>query len=169
MSAIDTLLERHTAFVAGHEPMELPTEPRLRLAIVSCMDSRLDIFAALGLQIGEAHVIRNAGGIATDDVLRSLALSQQALGTREVLVIQHTRCGLHGLDEDGFADRLRAATGEAAPFPMGAFADLPANVRASVESIRHCPFLPHRDGVRGFVYDVSTSALHEIADRPGVG
>lgn len=169
MSAIDALLERHRVFVTGHEPMELATEPRLRLAIVSCMDSRLDIFAALGLQIGEAHVIRNAGGIATDDVLRSLVLSQQALGTREVMVIQHTRCGLHGLDEADFADRLRDETGEAPPFSMGAFADLPANVRASVESIRHCPFLPHRDGVRGFVCDVSTSALHEIADQPDAG
>jgi carbonic anhydrase len=126
------------------------------------MDARIDLFAALGLELGEVHVIRNAGGIATDDVLRSLVLSQRKLGTREVLLAHHTDCGLHGLDDEQLIAEIEAESGTRPPFTFGGFTDLDASVRESVSRVRSAVFVPHRDAVRGFVYDVATGRLREV-------
>jgi carbonic anhydrase len=126
------------------------------------MDSRLDVFAALGLGDGEAHVLRNAGGVITDDVIRSLAVSQRRLGTREVMLIHHTDCGMSKLTDDGFRSELEQATGVAPAFAIESFTDVDANVRQSVLRVRRSAFLPHRDAVRGFVYDVDSHSLREI-------
>ena len=133
------------------------------------MDSRLDVFAALGLGDGEAHVLRNAGGVITDDVIRSLAISQRKLGTREVMLIHHTDCGMQKITDDGFRAELQEATGVAPAFAIESFADVEADVRQSILRVRRSPFLPHRDGVRGFVYDVDTHRLREVAVDAGGG
>src|SRR5215213_5345643 len=126
------------------------------------MDSRLDVFAALGVGEGEAHVLRNAGGVITDDVIRSLALSQRKLGTREVMLIHHTDCGLEKVTDDGFRAELEQATGVAPSFAIESFDDVEGNVRQSVRRVRRSTFVPHRDVVRGFVYDVDSHRLREI-------
>ena len=140
----------------------LATEPALNLAVVSCMDSRIDLFGLLGLHLGEAHIIRNAGGLVTDDVLPSLTLSQALLGTRQIMVIQHTGCGLHG-EEDVLRARVAQATGEDPPWPLGAFNDIEASVRAQLERLRSAPNLLGGESARGFVYDVDTGELREIS------
>ena len=162
MDTIDELLANNRAFAEPLADRHLDVEPSRRLAIVTCMDSRLDVFAALGLGDGEAHVLRNAGGVVTDDTIRSLALSQRKLGTREVMLIHHTDCGLEKVTDDGFSDELAAAAGVAPEFPIGAFSDVDRAVRESIERVRKSPFLPHRDTVRGFVYDVDTHKLREV-------
>lgn len=162
MAATDELLARNTAFVATHTPQASDPPPRLRLTIVTCMDARLDLCGALGVRPGEAHVLRNAGGVVTDDVLRSLVLSQRLLGTVEVMVIQHTGCGAHGLDDAQLARQLTDETGAAPPFAFGGFADLEDSVRRSLERIRTCPWLPATDLARGFVYEIDTAKLHEV-------
>jgi carbonic anhydrase len=126
------------------------------------MDSRLDLFGALGLDIGDAHLIRNAGGIPTDDVLRSLAISQRELGTREIAVIHHTECGMAGFDDDAFRAQLAAESGTTPPWQVPGFTDLEADVRNSVQTVRDCPWLPYRDEVRGFVLVVRTGRLSEV-------
>ncbi len=136
--------------------------PSRQLAIVTCMDSRLDVFAALGLRDGEAHVLRNAGGVITDDVIRSLAVSQRRLGTREVMLIHHTDCGMQKLTDDGFRAELQEATGVSPAFAIESFADVDADVRQSILRVRRSAFLLHTDLVRGFVYDVDTHRLREI-------
>ena len=136
--------------------------PKLRLAVVACMDSRLDLFGALGLEIGDAHLIRNAGGIPTDDVLRSLALSQRSLGTREIVIIHHTQCGMDGFDDDAFRAELAAESGREPTWRVHGFTDVYEDMRESVRVVRECPWLPHRDDVRGFVFDVTTGALTEV-------
>ncbi len=162
MSAIDRLLANNEAFASGLEARHLPVEPSRCLAIVTCMDSRLDVFGALGLKEGEAHILRNAGGVITDDVVRSLAISQRLLGTEEVMLIHHTDCGMQKLTDDGFRETLRQATGMAPAFAIESFTDLETDVRQSVERVRHAAFLPSRDCVRGFVYDVDTHRLAEV-------
>jgi carbonic anhydrase len=126
------------------------------------MDSRLDVFAALGLGDGEAHILRNAGGVITDDVIRSLAVSQRRLGTCETMLIHHTDCGMQSLTDDGFRAELQDATGVAPAFAIESFKDVDADVRQSVLRVRRSPFLLHRDRVRGFVYDVDTHELREV-------
>jgi carbonic anhydrase len=162
MSAIDHLITANAAYTADF-PGPRPRDPKLRMTVVACMDARLDLFGALGLEIGDAHLIRNAGGVVTDDVLRSLALSQRALGTREVVVIHHTDCGMLGLDDDAFRAELARESGVAPPWRVPGFVDLAADVRKSVETVRTCPWLPHRDDVRGFVFDVATARLNEVS------
>ena len=162
MTAIDTLLAHNQRFAAGFDGSHRDFHPSLRLAIVACMDSRLDVFAALGLETGQAHVLRNAGGVITDDIIRSLAISQRRLGTREVALIHHTDCGLQLISDDGFRAELQRETGMAPAFAIESFSDLDTDVRQSLARVRHSPFLPHRDAVRGFVYDVDTGALREI-------
>ncbi|MDX6623755.1 MAG: carbonic anhydrase [Solirubrobacterales bacterium] len=162
MDTIDRLLANNEAFAAGLPERHLDLEPSLRLAIVTCMDSRLDVFGALGLGEGEAHVLRNAGGVITDDVIRSLALSQRKLGTREVMLIHHTDCGLEKVSDDGFRAELQEATGVAPAFAIESFSDVDANVRQSVRRVRRSNFVPHREVVRGFVYDVDLHRLREI-------
>lgn len=162
MGVIDELLANNERFSAGLPVRHLEVEPTRRLAIVTCMDSRLDVFNALGLQEGEAHILRNAGGVITDDVIRSLSVSQRRLGTREVMLIHHTDCGMQKLTDDGFRAELQEATGVAPPFAIESFDDVEANVRQSVLRVRRSEFIPHGDDARGFVYDVDTHALREI-------
>ncbi len=162
METIDRLLANNEAFAAGLPERHLDVQPSLHLAIVTCMDSRLDVFAALGVGEGEAHVLRNAGGVITDDVIRSLALSQRKLGTREVMLIHHTNCGLETVSDDGFRAELQEATGVAPAFAIESFVDVDADVRQSVRRVRRSVFVPHRDVVRGFVYDVDTHRLREV-------
>jgi carbonic anhydrase len=164
---VDDLLANNRAFAAGRPVEHLDVRPRRRLAVVACMDSRLNVFAALGLRDGEAHVLRNAGGVITDDVIRSLAVSQRRLGTREVMLIHHTDCGLMTLTDDGFRAELQAASGVAPAFAIESFTDLDADVRQSILRVRRSPFLPHRDAVRGFVYDVDTRLLREVQVEAG--
>lgn len=162
MTAIDDLLRRH---VEGpdHGAPEIPTPvPSLHVALVTCMDARIKVFDVFGLTHGEAHILRNAGGVATDDIIRSLAISQRKLGTREVIVMQHTSCGLSMITEDGFKDELEEDTGLRPPWSIEAFRDVRDSVRQSLERVRRSPFVPHRDLVRGFVYDVHTAALTEV-------
>jgi carbonic anhydrase len=163
MSAIDELLDNNREYSASLPEQHLNVSPRRRVAIVTCMDSRIDVFAALGLGNGEAHILRNAGGVITDDVIRSLSVSQRRLGTREVMLIHHTDCGMQKISDDGFRAELQEATGVAPAFAIESFSDVDANVRQSVLRVRRSPFLPHRDEVRGFVYDVDTHTLREIA------
>jgi carbonic anhydrase len=162
VGTIDELLANNRSFAESLPPEHLDVKPRRRLAIVSCMDSRLNVFAALGLQHGEAHVLRNAGGVITDDVIRSLAISQRRLGTREVMLIHHTDCGLQKITDDGFRAELQEATGVAPAFAIESFSNVDADVRQSILRVRRSDFLLHRDDVRGFVYDVDTHALREI-------
>jgi carbonic anhydrase len=162
MSAIDELLANNESFAKATPPDSLAVEPKRRLAIVTCMDSRLDVFAALGLHDGEAHILRNAGGVITDDVIRSLAVSQRKLGTREVMLIHHTDCGLLKITDDGFRAELQEASGVAPSFAIESFIDLEADVRQSILRVRRSPFLLHRGEVRGFVYDVDSHRLREV-------
>ena len=169
MGVIDKLVANNEAFAAQVEERHLPVEPASHLAIVTCMDSRLDVFAALGLGDGEAHVLRNAGGVITDDVIRSLALSQRKLGTREVMLIHHDDCGLQKVSDDGFRDELREATGVSPAFAIESFVDVEADVRQSILRVRRSDFLPYRESVRGFVYDVDTHALREVVVEADAG
>jgi carbonic anhydrase len=162
MSATDDLLENSRAYADRFRDGSLPTEPRRRIAVVCCMDSRIDLFALLGLENGEAHVIRNAGGIVTDDVIRSLAISQVALNTREVMIIQHTQCGLHGVVDDELRSRIEAQAGSAPPGRLGGFDDLEESVRKSVGRLKRSGCLVSDDAVRGFVYEVETGRLREV-------
>ena len=162
MTTIDELVAHNLEYAAGYEPHHLDVSPARRLAIVTCMDSRLDVFAALGLEIGEAHVLRNGGGVITDDVIRSLAISQRKLGTREVMLIHHTDCGMQKLTDDGFRAELQDATGVAPAFAIESFTDVDADVRQSILRVRRSDFVPYRDSVRGFVYDVDSRRLHEV-------
>lgn len=162
MDVIDELVANNEGFAASLPAQHLDVKPRRQLAIVTCMDSRLDVFAALGLGHGEAHVLRNAGGVITDDVIRSLAISQRKLGTREVMLIHHTDCGMQTITDDGFRSELQEATGVAPAFAVESFSDVDADVRQSILRVRRSAFVPHRDLVRGFVYDVDTHQLREI-------
>ncbi len=162
MDTIDALLGNNQVFAAGLAERHLDVEPQRQLAIVTCMDSRLDVFAALGLGPGEAHVLRNAGGVITDDVIRSLAISQRRLGTREVMLIHHTDCGMQKITDDGFRMELQETTGVSPSFAIESFTDVEADVKQSILRVRRSPFLPHRDVVRGFVYDVDTHQLREV-------
>jgi carbonic anhydrase len=159
---MDELFANNREFARSIPPSTLEVKPTRRLAIVTCMDSRLDVFAALGLQDGEAHILRNAGGVITDDVIRSLAISQRRLGTRDVMVIHHTDCGMLTLTDDGFRAELQDATGVAPAFAIESFRDLDRDVRQSILRVRRSDFLLHRDHVRGFVYDVASHELREI-------
>ena len=162
MNVIDELMENNRVFADSLGASHLDVHPSRSLAIVTCMDSRLDVFAALGLRDGEAHVLRNAGGVITDDVIRSLAVSQRRLGTREVMLIHHTDCGMQKLTDDGFRAELQQATGVAPAWAIESFADVDADVRQSILRVRQSPFLLHRELVRGFVYDIDTHRLREI-------
>ena len=163
MDVIDELLANNRAFADSLPERHFDVHPSRQLAVVTCMDSRLDVFAALGLHAGEAHVLRNAGGVITDDVIRSLAVSQRRLGTRSVMLIHHTDCGMQTLTDDGFRRELQDATGVAPAFAIESFSDVDADVRQSILRVRRSTFLLHRDAVRGFIYDVDTHGLREVA------
>lgn len=161
MSAIDHLLHANEKYVAT-VPGPRPLRPKLRLAIISCMDSRLDLFGALGLEIGDAHLMRNAGGLPTDEMLRSLAISQRALGTREVVLIHHTECGMQGFDDVSFRATLESDSGEKPTWDVPGFTDLHATMRTSLGRVRECKWIPHRDDVRGFIFDIATARMEEV-------
>ncbi|PZS31124.1 MAG: carbonate dehydratase [Pseudonocardiales bacterium] len=162
MSAIDHLIHANETYAASF-PGPRPIRPKLRMTVIACMDSRLDLFGALGLDIGDAHLIRNAGGVITDDVLRSLALSQRSMGTREIVIIHHTECGMLDLDDDAFRAELADESGHPPPWRVPGFTDLPADVRKSIAVVRGCPWIPHRADIRGFVFDVATAEMEEIS------
>jgi carbonic anhydrase len=140
----------------------MSAQPRRKLAVLACMDARVDPARLLGLEEGDAHVIRNAGGVVTDDALRSLAISQHLLGTEEIVVIAHTDCGMLTFTDDEFADGLERETGERPGWRAHAFPDLEQGVRDGIERIRSSPFVPRTDSVRGFVYEVETGRLREV-------
>jgi carbonic anhydrase len=161
VGATDQLLQRH-AQLEPRTATRLPGEPSLRLAIVTCMDCRIDLFTTFSLRRGEAHILRNAGGAVTDDVIRSLAISQLKLGTREIMLIHHTRCGMTTFTEGEFHRELENATGLRPPWAVEAFTDIEDDVRQSMRRIRQSPFLGQTTGVRGFVHDVDTGAVTEV-------
>lgn len=162
MTAIDELLRRN-AELGNIVPGDRSSpRPSMQVAILTCMDSRIRVFEIFGLQQGEAHVLRNAGGVVTDDMIRSLALSQRKLGTREVLLVHHTNCGLQLVTEDEFKDELEQDSGLRPTWSVEAFREVKDSVRGSMNRVRHSAFLPHRDQVRGFVYDVHTGELTEV-------
>ena len=161
MSAVDDYLRNNEEYALTHVG-GMPTAPGQHVAIVACMDSRMRIFPMLGLTGGEAHVIRNAGGVVTDDVVRSLAISQRLLGTREIMLIHHTDCGMQKTTEDDFKGALEAETGIRPPWAVEAFTDAAADVRQSIGRLKASPFIPHKESIRGFVFDVDTGRLREV-------
>jgi carbonic anhydrase len=162
MSAIDELLENNERYAQSFEGGDLPIPPAKKVAIVTCMDARLSPYVMLGLREGDAHVIRNAGGVVTDDEIRSLAISQRLLGTEEIMLIHHTDCGMLTFSDDDFRAQLQQDTGVKPQWAAEAFADLDDDVRQSIARIKASPFIPHKDEVRGFVYDVETGQLREV-------
>ena len=162
MDVADELLANNRLYADPLADRHVDLRPARALAIVTCMDSRLNVFQALGLEEGDAHVLRNAGGVITDDMIRSLAISQRLLGTREIMLIHHTDCGMQKLSDDGFRAELQADTGVAPEFAIESFTHLDASVRQSILRVQGSVFLPHRDRVRGFVYDVDTHRLREV-------
>lgn len=162
MTAIDELLKRNYELGNVVPGDRSSAKPSLQVAILTCMDSRIRVFEIFGLKQGEAHVLRNAGGVVTDDMIRSLALSQRKLGTREVLLVHHTNCGLEMVTEDDFKDELEAETGLRPTWAVEAFKQVEQSVRGSMARLRRSPFIPHTDKIRGFVYDVHTGELREV-------
>lgn len=156
------LVAANTVHAGGFHDADLQVAPTRKLAVVACMDSRMDMFQILGLGNGQAHILRNGGGVITDDVIRSLCLSQRLLGTREVVLIHHTDCGMSKVDPVAFAAELESEVGMKPSWSVEAFSDPYADVRQSLQRIRTNPFLPHRDHARGFVYDVADGLLREV-------
>ena len=161
MSITNTLLANNAAYAPTY-PADLPLPPASKLAVVACMDARLDVYSTLGLKPGESHVIRNAGGVVTEDVLRSLAISQNLLGTREIILIHHTDCGMLTFGDDEFRNQLRERTGAKPTWAAEAFDDLHTDVRQGIQRIKNSPFLLDTTQVRGFVFNVSTGLLEEV-------
>lgn len=162
MSSIDDILKKNRAYAAGFERGTLPDSPPPKVAVVTCMDARILPGPALGLTEGDVHVVRNAGAVVTDDVLRSLTISQRLLGTRQVMIIAHTHCGMLTFSGRSLRDTIEEETGLRPTFAMESFSDLRAEVSQSVTRVRRCPFLPYRDEVRGFIFDVETGALEPV-------
>jgi carbonic anhydrase len=162
MSATDELVRNAERYTETFDKGELPLPPGLHVAVVACMDARLNVYGLLGLTEGDAHVIRNAGGVVTPDVIRSLAISQRLLGTREIILIHHTDCGMLTFTDDGFRAQIEADTGIRPEWAPEAFGDPEADVRQSLARIQVSPFIPHKDRVRGFVYDVNQGLLNEV-------
>ena len=162
MSVTDELLKHNDAYARDFSSGGLPMPPGKQVAVVACMDARLNVYGILGLAEGDAHVIRNAGGVVTDDVLRSLLISQRLLGTREVVLIHHTDCGMLTFTDDEVRSAVQADTGLKPPFALEAFDDLDADVHQSIARIKASPFVPDKGSIRGFVFDVATGKLREV-------
>jgi carbonic anhydrase len=162
MSSTDDLLANNESYAASFDKADLPTPPAKKVAVVACMDARLNVYGALGLSEGDAHVIRNAGGVVTDDAIRSLAISQRLLGTEEIVLIHHTGCGMLTFTDDEFLGSIEKETGIKPEWAAESFADLEGDVRQSIARVKASPFLPHNDAVRGFVYEVETGRLREV-------
>ena len=164
MSNTDELLANNESYVAAFgDKADLPLPPGRKTAVVACMDARLNVYGALGLKEGDAHVIRNAGGVVTDDAIRSLAISQRLLGTEEIILIHHTDCGMLTFHDDDFKASIEQDTGIRPPWAAEAFSDLDADVKQSIARIKASPFIPNKDSVRGFVYEVETGKLREVS------
>ena len=162
MSATDDLLRNNEAYAAAFDKGDLPLPPAKKVAVVACMDARLDPNGVLGLSEGDAHVIRNAGGVVTEDEIRSLAISQRLLGTEEIILIHHTDCGMLTFSDDEFKKSIQDDTGIKPTWAAEAFGDLDEDVRQSVARIEVSPFIPRKDSIRGFVYEVETGRLREV-------
>jgi carbonic anhydrase len=162
MTVTDELLRNNAEFARSFSNGDLPMPPGKHLAVVACMDARLNVYALLGLREGEAHVIRNAGGVVSDDVLRSLVISQRLLGTREVVLVHHTDCGMLTFTDDAVKADIEADVGLRPHFALEAFSDLERDIRQSIARIKASPFVPNKDAVRGFIYDVRSGALQEV-------
>ena len=162
MTHTNELLDHNREYAATFDKGALPMPPAIGLAVLACMDARLNVYGVLGLSEGQAHIIRNAGGVVTDDAIRSLTISQRLLGTREIVLIHHTDCGMLTFTDDALKDEIAAEVGVRPPFAMESFTDLVADVRQSIARIKESPFIPHKDAIRGFVYDVHTGVLTEI-------
>jgi len=164
VNAIDELLARRSSETPLPQVSDTSVAaPSQRVCVLTCMDARVDVPEIFGLQPGEVHILRNGGGVVTDDVIRSVALSQRHLGTAELLIMQHTTCGLSGVTEQSFKDELEHETGLRPNWAVEAFTDVHTSVRQQVERARRSPFLQHHDGIRGFVYDVHTGDVTEVA------
>ena len=163
MSATDELLRNAESYAAGFEKGDLPIPPARKLAVLACMDARLNPYAVLGLQEGDAHIIRNAGGVVTDDEIRSLSISQRLLGTEEIILIHHTDCGMLTFTDDEFKRAVQDDVGIKPAWAAEAFPDLDEDVRQSIARIQASPFIPRKDAVRGFVYEVETGKLREVS------
>ena len=163
MSTTDELLKNNEAYAADFDKGDLPLPPGKKVAIVACMDARLHPTKALGLEEGDAHVIRNAGGVITDDEIRSLAISQNLLGTEEIILIHHTDCGMLTFTDEQFKSQLEESTGQRPDWDSEAFPDLEGDVRDSLKRVNDSPFIPNKESVRGFVYEVETGKLREVS------
>jgi carbonic anhydrase len=162
MSTTDELLRNNERYANSFDKGDLPMPPAKQIAIVTCMDARLSPYVMLGLSEGDAHVIRNAGGVVTDDEIRSLMISQRLLGTREVMLIHHTDCGMLTFSDEELREQIQQEVGIKPHFPLETFADLEEDVRQSIKRIEASPFIPHKDSVRGFIYEVETGHLREV-------
>jgi len=162
VSTTDELLRNNADYAAAFQAGDLPLPPATKVAVVACMDARLHPYGVLGLSEGDAHIIRNAGGVVTDDAIRSLTISQRLLGTREIILIHHTDCGMLTFNDDDVKAAIEKDTGLRPPFALEAFSDLDEDVRQSIRRIQASPFIPNKESVRGFVYDVRTGQLREI-------
>ena len=164
MSSTDAYVANAEQYAASFDKHDLPLPPAKGTAVVACMDARLNPYGVLGLSEGDSHVIRNAGGVVTDDVIRSLAISQRLLGTTEIILIHHTGCGMLTFHDDEVKAQIEADTGIRPPFALEAFGDVDADVRQSIARIKASPFVPSKDSIRGFVYEVETGRLREIKE-----
>ena len=163
LTATDSVLSNNAKYAETFDKAGLPVTPALSMVIVACMDARLDTHRLLGIREGDAHVIRNAGGVITDDAIRSLTISQRLLGTRSIMLIHHTECGMMSFRDDELGDAIERDAGVRPPFAMGAFSDLDGDVRESIARLRASPFLVSGEDVRGFVYDCASGRLREVA------
>ena len=161
MTVTDQYLENNKKYAANFQgPLPLP--PKNQIAVLACMDARINVYGALGIQEGESHVIRNAGGVVTDDEIRSLSISQRLLGTKEIILIHHTDCGMLTFSDDEFKKSIQDETGIKPEWAAEAFSDLEVDVKQSIARIKQSPFIPHTDSVRGFIFDVATGLLNEV-------
>ncbi len=163
MSVTDELLKNNEVYATGFNKGGLPLPPAKKLAVVACMDARLNVYGILGLEEGQAHVIRNAGGVVTDDVIRSLTISQRLLGTTDVILIHHTDCGMLTFTDDGVKRQIQDDAGVKPAFSLEAFPDLDEDVRQSIARIKASPFVPSKSNIRGFVYEVESGRLREVS------
>src|SRR5918999_393357 len=162
MDVIDELVRNNKEYAQAFDKGDLPLPPAKKLAVVACMDARLDVHKILGLEEGDAHVIRNAGGVITDDEIRSLTISQRLLGTEEIVLMHHTDCGMLTFSDDDVKRQIESDTGIRPPFALEAFEDVEEDVRQSIARIKASPFIPNKDAIRGFVYELETGGLREV-------
>ncbi len=162
MSATDELIKNNEQYAASFDKGTTPLPPARGVAVIACMDARLHVSAILGLEVGDAHIIRNAGGVVSEDAIRSVVISQRLLGTKEIVLMHHTDCGMVTFTDDAVKAQIVADTGIRPSFSLEAFPNVDDDVRQSIARLKASPFIPHRDNIRGFVYDVTTGKLHEV-------